>query len=73
MSIRQSDSQDRIDEIADNIRDLRTNVEELQSEPPADLDTESLKRLRGALEHAVDASDRLEDDLEEIDPGQPKR
>ena len=65
MSIRQVDAQERFDEIADNIRDLKTNVEEIQSEPPGNLDPESLNRLKSALEHAIEASDELENDLEE--------
>ena len=66
------DQSERVDEIADTIRDLRTNVEELQSNPLADINPESLDRLKSALERAVEASDGVEDDLEQRVAPYPK-
>lgn len=72
MTMDNEDPSERVDEIADSIRDLRTNVEELQSNPPADINPESLNRLKSALERAVEASDGVEDDLEQRVAPDPK-
>ena len=72
MTIRQADSDDRINEVASDIQDLNTTVEELQSDPPSDIDPDSLDRLKNALDDAVDATDELEDQQDEADAFQPK-
>jgi hypothetical protein len=72
MTMENEDQSERVDEIADTIRDLRTNVEELQSNPLADINPESLDRLKSALERAVEASDDVEDDLEQRVAPHPK-
>ena len=61
MTARQADSDDRIDEVANDIEDLKTTIEELQSDPQSDIDREALDRLENALEDAVAATDQLED------------
>ena len=72
MTIRQADSDDRINEVASDIQDLNTTVEELQNDPPSDIDPDSLDRLKNALDDAVDATDELEDQQDEADAFQPK-
>ena len=71
MTIRQANSDDRINEVANDIEDLKTTVEELQIDPPSDIEPDSLDRLGNALDDAVDATDELEDQQDEADaPGQ---
>ena len=72
MTIRQADSDDRINEVASDIQDLNTTVEELQNDLPSDIDPDSLDRLKNALDDAVDATDELEDQQDEADAFQPK-
>ena len=49
----------KVDEIATDIDDVSTNVEELQSDPDAD-DTGKLAQIHDALEKASDAIDDIE-------------
>ena len=67
MIIRQADSDDRINEVANDIEDLKTTVEELQSDPTSDIDSDALGRLGNALDEAVGATDELEDQQDEGD------
>ena len=64
MTIKQADCDDQINEVANDLEDLKTTVEELQSDPPSDIDPHSLDRLKDALDDAVDASEELEDQQE---------
>jgi hypothetical protein len=72
MTIRQADSEDQINEIANDLEDLKTTVEELQNDPPSDIDPNSLGGLKNALDDAVDATDELEEQQEQADEPQPK-
>jgi hypothetical protein len=72
MTIRQADSEDQINEIANDLEDLKTTVEELQNDPPSDIDPNSLDGLKNALDDAVDATDELEEQQEQADEPQPK-
>ena len=73
MAIRQTDSDDQINEIADDLQDLKTNVEELQTDPPAHIDPDSLDGLKNALDEAVGATDELEEQQEQADAPPPKK
>ena len=72
MTIRQADSDDQINEVANDLGDLKTTVEELQVDPPSDIDPNSLDRLKNALDDAVEATNELEDQQEEANTPQPK-
>ena len=67
MTIRLADSDDRINEVANDIEDLKTTVEELQSDPTSNIDSDALDRLENALDEAVGATDELEDQQDEGD------
>ena len=60
-----SNADDNIDEIATDLDDIKTSVEELQVEPHAGVDPASIERLKNALERASDATAELEDQKEE--------
>lgn len=72
MTTRQADSDNTINEVASDIEDLKTTVEELQSDPPSDIDPSSLDRLENALDDAVDATAALEDQQDGADAPHPK-
>ena len=56
---------EHIDELASDLDDLKTSVEELQADRPENLDPASLRRLEDALDHASDATNELEDQNED--------
>jgi hypothetical protein len=72
MTIRQADSDDRINEVANDIEDLKTTVEALQSDPTSNIDSGALDRLGNALDDAVGATDELEDQQDEADAPESK-
>lgn len=49
----------KIDELTSDLDDVRLTVDELQDELPADANTESLEKLRTALEQANDAAEEF--------------
>jgi hypothetical protein len=53
----------RVDELADDLDDLRTVADEIQEQPPAGVSTESVERLKRALSDATDAADDIEDEM----------
>jgi plasmid stabilization system protein ParE len=55
---------DKLDELAEEIDEARTGVDELAEQPSAGLDRATIRELREALEKAGDALDELEDDAE---------
>ena len=67
-----NDGEDTINELADDLEDLKTTVEELHADPPADVDPDTLQRVQGALQDARDATAELEDQLEEGGTPVPK-
>ena len=52
-----------VDEVASDLDDLTTEVEELEVDPAADGHAKELGRLRLALEEAGDAADAVEEDM----------
>jgi ElaB/YqjD/DUF883 family membrane-anchored ribosome-binding protein len=60
-----NDSQDKIDEIASDLEDLKVDVEELAIEPTADATADGLNKVKSALEQAIDATDAMEEQREE--------
>jgi len=56
-----SDINDRIDELADGIDDLKTTAEELTDEVSGSR-KRHVERVREALDDAVDETDQLEED-----------
>jgi len=72
MTTRQADSDDRINEVANDVENLKTTVEELRSDPSSDIAPGPLERLENALDDAVDATDELEDQQDEADAARPK-
>ena len=58
------DKLDKIDEIAGELDDATTSVDELQDEPPAGVDSDTLSKMKDALEDATDAADELENQEE---------
>jgi len=61
-----SDDTDKIDELVNDLDDLKTTVEELQNDPPDGIHSESLDKLKGAMDEAMDAADVLEDEVENL-------
>jgi type VI protein secretion system component VasK len=72
MSTRHADDVDKVTELANDLDDLKTNVEEMQVDPPPDVDPRTLERVKGALDEARDATDELEDQQEESVAPEPK-
>lgn len=60
-----SEQNDKLDDIASDLDDLTTNVEELEHDPPQSADVHDMKKLRHALEKAGTVVDDLEDKVEE--------
>ena len=61
-----------VDEVASDLDDLTTRVEELEVDPAADEHANELGRLRQALEDASDAADAVEDNMDgEMDERTP--
>ncbi|HZR25869.1 MAG TPA: hypothetical protein VFA59_19880 [Vicinamibacterales bacterium] len=56
---------DKIDEIASDLDDLKTTVEELADDPDAARERPALARLKHELDGAADAADELEQEEEE--------
>lgn len=56
---------EQIDELASDLDDLKTTVEELEADPPDGLDPASLRRLEEALGRASDVTNELEDQSED--------
>jgi outer membrane murein-binding lipoprotein Lpp len=54
------DDQDRVDELASDLEDLNTTVEELQADQVTPR-SDALGRLKTALDQAIEATDDLED------------
>ena len=71
-SMNASDNDEKLNELTSSLEDLTTTVEELEIDPPADLDPASLNRVKDALEDAIAATDDLEDQREEADAPTPK-
>ena len=59
------DDVDKINDLTSDLEDLKTTVEELQVDPPANVDAESLQAVKAALQQATDATDAIEDQQEE--------
>ena len=72
MTTRQADNDDKINEVANDIENLKTTVEELRSDPSSDIDPDPLARLENALDDAVDATGELEDQQDVADAPKPK-
>ena len=71
-SMNASDNDEKLNELTSSLEDLTTTVEELEVDPPADVDPASLDRVKDALEDAIAATDDLEDQREEADAPTPK-
>jgi hypothetical protein len=52
---------DRIDELANDIDELKMAAEELEENPPPNVQLHTIEVLKDALENAGDAADELED------------
>ena len=59
------DDEDTINNLTSDLEDLKTTVEELQINPPTNVDAESLQAVKAALQQASDATDEIEDQQEE--------
>jgi len=59
------DPQRQVEEIASDLDDLSTTVEELQIDPSLEPDSANLHKLEQALENASDATDALDQQLED--------
>src|SRR5262249_2606693 len=58
------DARDKIDELTNDLDEMKTTVEELAEDPKASVDPQTLERLKKALEEARDAADDLENEQE---------
>jgi hypothetical protein len=70
--LRALDSDEKLNDLTSSLEDLKTTVEELQIDSPADVDSSSLERVKNALEDALDATDELEEHQEEASAPEPK-
>jgi hypothetical protein len=52
---------DKIDEVADGLDDLTTTVEEVEDNPPSDVDRRTIQKLKDTLEEATSIADDLEE------------
>lgn len=71
-SMNASENDEKLNELTSSLEDLTTTAEELEIDPPADVDPASLNRVKDALEDAVAAADDLEDRREEASAQAPK-
>jgi len=55
-----SDQSRRIDELTADLDEAKTTVDELEDNPPADVQIEAVQKLKSVLEQATDAADELE-------------
>ena len=62
-----SDPRRKIDELASELDDLTTTVEELEIEATNEADAAELRRLQRALEEASDAADVVDDKMDDED------
>jgi hypothetical protein len=60
-----SDAERKIDELASDLDDLTTTVEELEMDTSDPQKAGDLRRLQRALEHASDAADAVDDSIDE--------
>lgn len=51
---------DRIDDIANDLDDLKLSVDELKADPPRDVEPKTIDSLERALEDATEAANDLE-------------
>ena len=58
------DDADKINDLTSDLEDLKTTVEELQVDPPPNVNPESLQAVKAALQQATDATDAIEDQQE---------
>jgi len=56
------DSREKIDEIANDLGEIKTTAEEVADDPEMQGSEKALRHLTSALEKAVDAADELEDE-----------
>jgi methyl-accepting chemotaxis protein len=59
-----SDSQRKIEEVAADLDDLTTTVEELEIDAAVQSNKPEVRRIKQALEEASDATDALDDDVD---------
>ena len=59
------DPQRKVEELASDLDDLATTVDELQIDPSLEPDSANLHKLERALEDATDATDALDQQLED--------
>lgn len=52
---------DKIDEVADGLDDLTTTLEEVEDNPPSDVDRRTIQKLKDTLEEATSIADDLEE------------
>ncbi len=55
---------DKIDEVATGLGELKTAVDELKDDPPANVQPATIDTLDYAIDRAIDATDELEDQQE---------
>ena len=55
-----ADKSDKIDEVANDLDEMTTSVDELKENPPRGAKRQTIDRLSDALEQARDAADALE-------------
>jgi hypothetical protein len=60
-----TEAEKKLDELASDLDDLKTTVEELQVDPPSHVASEDLDPIADALEQATDATDELDEQAEE--------
>jgi predicted nucleic acid-binding Zn-ribbon protein len=58
------DEFDKIDEVADDLDEVKASVEELEDDLPAGADHKTLDALKEAVGRASDAANELEDEKE---------
>ena len=60
-----NDDEDKINDLTSDLEDLKTTVEELQVDPPTNVDPQSLQAVKAALQKAREATDEIEDQQDE--------
>jgi len=58
------DQREKIDDIASDLDDVTNTVDEIEAQPPKGVNTETMERLKKALDEAIEAADKLENEAD---------
>ena len=59
------DQLEKIDDVASDLEDVTNTVDEIAADPPKGVKDGTLKTLKRAVDNAIEAADKLENEAEE--------